>query len=204
VAAAPSALAPRLCTECDNPVEGNRITCSDRCRKKRHARRRKTLPSRHSTPEAAEKATQELLREELRPLIRETITQDLLDSIHNLVGSLPDAIAAAIEDLNAKGSSPEVLDRRQRAYTLLMRHSVGNANLVPDINEGKRQALTVHFDLPRPGGLVHGEGGTETIQTKECDTCHAHKPIDDFVGSSDRCQVCFDRMRDAAKELLGA
>jgi hypothetical protein len=153
--------------------------------------------------------TREVLREELRPVIRESLTEDVLDGIADLIEHIPAAITAAKEGLVAtdpRTGGPDFVERRQAA-ALILKHTLGNTNIVPDINEGSQQQLNVVFGIPRPmapateNGQQPAESGV--IETKPCDSCGIDKPLSEFVGTSDRCQECFDRMRASAASLVG-
>lgn len=191
--------AGRLCTECPNPVSGRALTCSTVCRQRRSVRLRKDRPPPGELliTDDASVAARELLRDELRPAVREYITSEVLDGLRDLIGHLPVAIAKAVALLDSEDE-----EVRLKAATLLLRHGLG-PNIVPDVNEGHQQELNVHFNLPRPTHAeANGDGPSGVIETKQCDSCGESKTLDEFVAASDRCQVCFDRMREAAAELL--
>jgi bacterioferritin-associated ferredoxin len=40
------------------------------------------------------------------------------------------------------------------------------------------------------------------IESKVCDSCETAKPLTEFVGTSDRCQECFDKMRDIGRSII--
>lgn len=144
-----------------------------------------------------EKAAQEELRAAIKPVVREALTEDVLQGINALVQALPLAIGTAIANLE---SDDEAI--RQQAATLIMRHSAGNKAIVPDVNQGKGNDLTIVFDLPRPASSAElGGGEDEVVETKECDSCHTVKPLGDFVGRSDRCIECFERMKNSVVGL---
>lgn len=194
----------RTCTECDNPVAGRALTCSATCRSRRSRRQRETLASGRDVPtlvtDELERAAQAEFQEQLKPVIKEAITEDVLDAIHDMIGLLPSAIAAIRDDLTSDDK-----DLRQRAYTQLLRHTAGSKSIVPDVNADKQRDVNVTFGVPRPEDLDRATDsqGQEVIQTKECDTCHTAKPLSEFVANSDRCETCFGEMREQAKALLG-
>jgi hypothetical protein len=135
-----------------------------------------------------------VLREELRPVIREAITQQVLDGIHDLIGHVPKAVAVAAGLLDSTDEKT-----RYDAATLILRHTTGNKAVVPDVNAGQGNDLTVHFNVPRPE-TVEGQA-SGVIETKECDSCHTTKPLDQFVGTSYRCVTCYNKMQDLVKQL---
>lgn len=202
----------RKCTECPTLVTPPRVTCSTRCRS---ARSRRIRDRRLSSDEArfdhteTTRLAQDILRDELVPVVREAITEEVLEGIQNLIGHIPDAINAAAADLESTDDQT-----RQKAYTLILKHGLG-PNLVPSINDERQQELNVYFGIPRPPATATqpqdnaaetSESATlraETIEGRECDTCHVTKPADEFVGSSDRCQECFDGIRNTATDALG-
>jgi hypothetical protein len=195
----------RLCTECGTPVSGRALTCSDSCRSKRSRRISRLAEPSRDVPDAVSKDREEvvadLLREELRPVVREAITAEVLDGIQDLVAHVPKAIAAAAKDLESADDTT-----RAKAYALILRHTLGNASIVPDLSGENTQNIEVHFALPRADGSAPPEQNGHdpgVIETKECDSCRKSKPLSDFVGTSDRCRKCFDTMRESAKGLLG-
>jgi hypothetical protein len=149
--------------------------------------------------EAAEEVVREVIAEEVRPAIRDVLTEDVLEGIAGIVAALPLAIATAIVNLE---SDDEQI--RQRAAELIMRYSAGNKNIVPDVNAGKTGDLNVHFDLPRPMSreeLGQGPDEGEVVEEKVCDSCSTAKPLAEFVGTSDRCFECFERMKNSVVGL---
>lgn len=145
--------------------------------------------------------TREVLAEEIRPVVREAITAEVLDAVHDLIGHLPKAITVAAQLLDHP-------DERIRydAANLIMRHTAGNKSVVPDVNADAQRDLTVHFNLPRPDGPRQGDAdeGTGVIETKQCDSCGEHKPIgpEHFMGQSDRCVECFKRMQGIGQGIV--
>jgi hypothetical protein len=175
---------------------------NDKCRQKMAARRRDGAASGRTPGELvsdeAEAAAQELLRDELRPVVREAITEDVLEGVRKLIGHVPKAVEVAAALLTSDDEKT-----RFDAAALILRHTTGNKNIVPDVNEGKHQAMTVVFGIPRPQ-VVEGEIEGGVIETKECDSCGESKPNDaeHFVGNSDRCVTCFDRMRQIGQGIV--
>lgn len=141
------------------------------------------------------------LQKAIAPVVKEAITEDVLGAVRDMIGLLPDAIAAIKEDIGS--DDPDI---RQRAYTLLVKHTAGSRNLVPDVNEAKQRDLTVVFGIPRPDGTgeARSDGTTGVIESKACDSCHVVKPADSehFVQGTDRCRECFDSMRASAMSLV--
>ncbi len=152
---------------------------------------------RHEQADVAHK----VIEEEIRPVVRESITQDTLKAISDMVGLTPRAVAAIADDL---ASEDAVI--RQRAYTLIMKYTVGHQAIVRPPEEDKSQPLTVHFELPRPAA-PESEPDLDPVEDeaqdlKECDLCHINKPLPDFVSGSDRCKECFDAQQAKAVDIL--
>lgn len=200
--------APRKCSECDSPVTGRAVTCSPTCRSRRRRRIADARARGEVAERDAEQTAKELLQSELRPVVREAITEDVLDRIADVVAQVPTALEVAVAGLDAidpTTGKPDFTERRQAA-ALILRHTIGNAAVVPDINKDSQVPMQVVFNLPRPSVANGMDDSVEqgVIETKTCDSCHTTKPADQFVGASDRCTECFQKMRDAAKQLVGA
>lgn len=146
-------------------------------------------------------AAHKVIEDELRPVVRETITEDTLRAIRDLVGLTPMAVAAIADDL----ASPDAV-LRQKAYALLMKYTVGHGAIVTPAEQDKSQPLVVNFELPRPRDAESsGEPAVEAEvvgESRECDTCHQMKPDDQFIAGSDRCEDCFAGMHDKQQALI--
>jgi hypothetical protein len=130
----------------------------------------------------------------LEPIVRESITEDVLQAINGMVGLTVQAVNALQEDLSSEDSTV-----RQRAYSLVIKYTVGHPALVKptDTDEGKQ--LVVNFNLPRPDSEPI-EADAEEVIDVECDMCHMTKPSTEFVAGSTRCAPCFESWRSAIKE----
>lgn len=198
----------RKCYEfetCGNYVTGRALACSATCRRRHADRLRRDRESgrdaRLVAGEEGREVVRDVLKEELRPLIRETLTEDVLQQARDLIEEgLPAAIQAAIEDLE---SEDETI--RQRAYTLILKHTMGSEALLPRKEDEAQGNLYVTFAMPRPGDTAPPEHTIdgEVIDTKLCDSCHRDLPVAAFEQGSDRCTECFDSMRASATRLLG-
>jgi hypothetical protein len=146
-----------------------------------------------------------VIEEEIRPVVRESITADTLRAISKMVALTPHAVAAIQEDLL---SDNEVV--RQRAYTLIMKYTVGHSALVQPPDQDRTQPLQIHFDLPRPTDAPDPEPDEPEPEVedaevvRECDTCRADKPESDFVANSDRCVECYGKQQERAAEIDAA
>src|SRR5688572_22829120 len=152
----------RRCTECGASLQGkgpNARTCGDKCRSKRSRRQRrqakeagamKAMPE-HQKDVAGRVRTEipdvahDVIEQELRPVVRESITEETLRAIQTMVGLTPAAVAALADDLASEDSTV-----RQRAYKLVLQYTVGHPAIVKAEDETAGQKLEVHFDLPRP------------------------------------------------------
>lgn len=197
----------RVCSECGGSLEGKAITaktCKTQCRTKRSRRLKRVRktngeanampPNQKEISEMVNGVTPEvahsIVEEELRPIVRESITADTLQAISDMVALTPLGVQALKEDL-----SDEDKVVRQRAYTLLMKYTVGHNAIVQPPEQDKGQPLQVNFNLPRPDDYP-GEDTAPAIEgeaeeLKECDTCHKVSGASNFVAGSDRCSTCF-------------
>ena len=219
-------MAAAVCTECGKSLadrkEGS-VTCGATCRSarsRRLRRQRKRMtqaateahtyqdPEQRSLALAAHdkqpEVVKEVMREELRPVVREAITEDTLRALHELVALTPRAVQCIAEDLHG-----DDLTIRQRAYTLLTKYTIGHQAIVRPAEETAGQKLEVHFALPRPGHDVGGLGDTEApavelevTELRTCDMCEVSKPITDFIAGSQRCAECYEQQREYARQLM--
>lgn len=196
----------RKCTECETPVSGKALTCSDRCRTRRSVRLRAERARGQVDRTGAEDIAQEILREEIRPVVREALTEEVLRGIEDLIGHVPDAVAAATALLQSGDE-----EMRYKAAALIMRHTVGHKAIVPDVNEGSNAQMTVVFGIPRPDEvpadmLPRRDPDAPAllpppVELRECDACGADKPADDFIANSNRCDECFAKQQKLLARL---
>jgi hypothetical protein len=139
-----------------------------------------------------------VVEEEIRPVVREAITNDVMESIRDLVALSPAAISAIEDDLT--GNDPVL---RNKAYTLLIKYTVGHSALVESPDDDDQKNLTVNFSMPRPSDTSDAvEADAEEIL--QCDSCGIDKPASAFIGSSHRCEDCFDKAKQMAEELVAS
>lgn len=209
----------RVCSECSAPLGPHALptkkTCSKSCRDKRARRiKRQQLAGaakqnknpQHLEPLSAatrgqlKDATYEVMKEELRPVVREALTDDVLRGVERLITLTPRMIQCIEEDLHDDDKTI-----RQRAYTLLARYTLGNQSVAPPPQDPAAQGMTVVFNLPRPGDTSTGESGTpqDVIDLKQCQECTEHKPPRDFEAGSDRCKECHEKFRQSVLERYG-
>lgn len=203
-------MAERRCSECTRSLEDRAPTaktCSTKCRKARSERMKKTndLAEAHDaeitpvTRRRAIRAAHEATVQELRPIIREALTEEALGGIKDLLGLMPAAVATLIGDL---ASDDAVL--RQRAAALVVKYTMGNPALVQHEDTAGGGQIVVNFALPRPGEPVDQVGSTpndegawdgEGDELRSCSSCGTDKPVSEFVEESDRCKVCHEELR---------
>ena len=144
---------------------------------------------------------QDVIREELRPIAREALTEDVLRSIRNLVSLTPRAIECMAEDLQS--DDPTI---RQRAYTLVTKYTIGHQALVRPDDAAHGGQLIVNFELPRPGSEPqHSDSVAVELESEElrtCDMCEVSQPITNFVAGSQRCVTCYEAQRELARGLM--
>lgn len=209
-------MALRTCSECPNPLpltaRKDQKTCTPSCRAKRSRRLRRQKVTAKQYPvhlkqmseavnHEAPNVAHEVLVEELRPVVREAITEDTLRALDKLVGLTPRMVECIEEDLYSEDATI-----RQRAYTLLAKYTVGHHAVVQPEDKTPGQQLVVEFNLPRPGaGEVQGHEAAvelEATEVRSCDTCGADKPITEFIANSHRCATCYDELRAKAAAML--
>jgi hypothetical protein len=91
-------------------------------------------------------ALHEAAVDEFRPLVREAMTDDVLRGIDLLIKATPPPSPRCEADLT---NSDDTI--RQRAYTLLLKYTMGNPSVAPPSQQAAPGGLTVQFNLPRPG-----------------------------------------------------
>lgn len=205
-----------MCSECPTVIPGARPTqktCSPACRAKRSRRMKRArteaarvageanaLPEHlqalsHAAHGEAKHVAHELLKEEMKPVVREAITEDVLKAVNDLVALTPTMVAAIQEDLQ---SNDKIL--RQKAYSLLARYTLGNPSVAPASAAAQPAPMQVIFQLPRPGddgAPVAVEADAEELRT--CMECHETKPAGAFVANSERCQGCHDALQEKVR-----
>jgi hypothetical protein len=206
-------VAKRICSECSNRLErSTQKTCSTACRSKRARRLKKqrleasrkggennALPE-HLAPlsaavsKNAKQVAHEILKEEMKPVVREAITEDVLNAINDLVALTPTMVAAIKDDL---ASDDKYL--RQKAYSLLARYTLGNSSVAPAPATAAPGPMQVVFQLPRPGDDGAPSITVEAEELRTCMECQATKPASEFVANSERCQACHDALQEKVR-----
>lgn len=208
----------RVCSECGASLAGRAAqarTCSDKCRTARSQRLKRNLKGPALDPEhirtvrevvrgERDDLPERVMAEELRPVVREAITEDVLKAIADFVALTPEVVAAIKEDLASDDATI-----RQKAYSLVARYTLGHPALVPDDVSDSKQ-LNVHFNLPRPDPEAAEQNRVEAAAVrldvedfKTCDICQVAKPERDFIAGSDRCADCYGKQRERAVAMMG-
>lgn len=206
----------RVCSECGASLAGRAAqarTCSDRCRTTRSKRLRTNRGGPAKDPEhittirevvrgERDDVLDRTVQEELRPVVREAITEDVLRAIADFVALTPEIVRAISEDLRSEDATI-----RQKAYSLVARYTLGHPSLVPQELEDNKN-LTVHFNLPRPeSGTAKDPTGeldldVEAQVVRTCDTCNQEKPEAEFIAGSSRCADCYAQQRARADAIM--
>jgi len=208
----------RTCTECAAALGSRSVrakTCSNRCRLARSRRIRRANQEIEEFAEQHNTGAQEIaaivrrqapdlvhtvMKEQLAPVIREALTEDVLHAIQSMLGLTPRAVQLLGEDLESKYATI-----RQRAYTLVTKYTIGHPALLQAEDNAGAGQLVVNFNLPRPAepGTFTNEDVTLADAVQElavCDMCNEEKSCEDFESGSTRCSACFAKWRDAVLE----
>jgi hypothetical protein len=201
----------RKCAICDASLEGRHPaakTCTRSCQMKL-ARRNKAAENRRARKRKSEKRNglqaiaeavgggqdtlsiaEEVLREELREHIsRAALTEDVVADIKSMVKFAP----AAIQVLSMQLASEDETVA-QRAANLILKYTMGNPSVAPAPTEQVRQPMQVLFALP-DRGEAQPAIEAEPVELRTCNDCGQSKAPDEFVGNSDRCKACFERLQ---------
>ena len=210
-------MASRHCSECGESLVGKPAsakTCSATCRSARSRRLRRLQKERASLPEHQKELSdrvrgdivdiaQDVIQDELKPFVREALTEDVLASIHSMVQLTPQVITNLTSDL-----ADENAKVRQKAGELILKYTVGHPALVQPPDQDTTQPIQINFALPRPEEqpveLVEAEVEVvdEPSDTRQCDACGSDKPESEFVEASDRCLDCFNAQQKQAQDIL--
>lgn len=207
------------CSECPNklayedgsPKPAGTKTCSVKCRSTRARRLKREAAARGGDKRSAHvqeisdalkggDALHQAAVEEFKPLVREAMTESVLQGIDTLIKLTPAAIQCLEQDLS---NSDDTI--RQRAYTLLLKYTMGNPSVAPPSQQAQPAGLTVQFNLPRPGDdpAATSSVAAESEALRTCQDCSAEKPESQFVAGSSRCEACHDGLRELLREKFG-
>jgi hypothetical protein len=213
----------RRCSEpgCGNPLGPHALptkkTCSDACRSKRSRRiaaARKQGGQNRAHPEELqhiyqadagkiEDAAMEVMRDELKPVVREALTDDVLRAIQDLVNLTPLVVEKIREDIEQTSDTT----LRQRAYSLVAKYTLGNASVAPPPTDPAAAGMHVTFMMPRPGDqtpvAIEAQADSDAVELKRCRDCEQEHLATDFVANSDRCSQCHAELQAKVQERFG-
>lgn len=141
----------------------------------------------------AKDAAADVLREELRPVVREALTADVLHSLQGMVALVPKAIETLGKDLECKDALV-----RERARETVLRYTLGHRSIQPPTADQQPSPMTVVLNVPGSGASAEVALATphvvvaEAEEIRECMECRLQKADSEFVAGSDRCQACHD------------
>lgn len=207
---------PRRCTEFPRPGckefldenAGPRAkTCSNACRS---ARMRRIAAAKRAgglaggeargmtaeQKESLEDVAHEVMADELRPVVREALTEDNMRSLRSMVGLLPDVVEELAKDIHSKDDLV-----RQKAHTLLLRYTLGHQSALPKDDEVS--GLVVINQMPRPDTTAPEAQPDEVTEVRVCDVCGLEKDTGEFVADSQRCRACMDNLQSKVAGYLG-
>jgi hypothetical protein len=215
------AVEERVCPECGETYAvraPNQTLCGKRVCKRRRERRRareRETPLREREefkalePKQTQSLVADVVKEELRPIVREKLTGHVLEGIDALVSLLPQAVEQLEQDMR-QGDDPELA---HKAAALVMKLTVQNNSVAPPAIEEKQAPLQVHFNVPRAGDqndpasdrFLDEVPDAEVVDEveRECMECHVWKPDGQFVGQSDRCITCDAELKARVLERFG-
>ena len=140
-----------------------------------------------------------VMKEQLEPVVREALTEDVLRAVQEMLGLTPLAVSALHEDLQSSDVTV-----RQRAYSLLIKYTVGHKALISTDDLDDNKQLIVNFNLPRPSEedvVATDLEASEIQESQVCDVCNQEKPSDQFEAGSSRCQQCHESRKAAILEM---
>lgn len=201
----------RTCTECGNPLPDgappSQKTCSGRCRSARSRRVRRARQRGSNAPAGGQREewavydpeqhelAQQVASEELRPYVREQITEDVIQAIGSMMGLSAKAVRTIERDLD--DPDPQI---RMKAATLVARYTMSD-RLIPEL---PKPALRVDLSgVPVP---QHDEAAPEpevppAPGTRRCYSCDEERDEDEFESGAPRCRRCQAALKGV---LLGA
>ncbi len=219
----------RVCTE-DGVLfvagRSDQLTCSGKCRTRKSRREAKGLPEPYGPERRAEllagiravaedgalDMAREILAAEIAPIVRESLTAEVLESVGAMVRLLPKMVDALEEELTGTpvwihgepllGKDGKQLiavdpDRRLKAIALLSKYTVGSPALAPQAPPETQPPVAIHFGVvPRPNY------DADSTAERVCGVGGELRPEADFIDGSDRCVHCQAALEAAAAELV--
>lgn len=152
------------------------------------------------TGHVSQNLIRQTIADELRPVVREALTEDVLRSIDKLVNLTPRAVEAIADDLESDNAAI-----RQRAYLLVTKYTIGHPALVRQEDTDPNRQLTVNFHLPRPDApeAIDVPPPSEDEDLRTCDLCGEAKQPEEFVADSERCLNCAEEWKAKVQEQFG-
>lgn len=201
----------RVCSECTNSLAGlgpKATTCGATCRTRRARRKAKeALELGEGGVAAIERQARgdlhaqlpAVTREQLIPVVREAITEDVMRAIKEMVGLTPLAVAALQRDLQ---SEDDVI--RGKATATALKYTVGHPALVTHEDSAAGSQINVTFALPRPDDIQTTDVDAKVIEPdpepdRTCDLCHETKPAAEMYPGADRCWDCFTKWQQTIR-----
>jgi hypothetical protein len=205
----------RTCRYCGEPLKPRqKVMCGKtECRRKHLQHNNSGLATKANAERravakaAADLAVTEEVHNQVAEVVREELTQAVLESIGKAVKLLPKAIEALANIIESDETDP---DQKRQAATTLLRYTMGNQSVAPPSVEEEKAPLQVHFNIPG-GELPKHEVTAEVTsdaedegELHECVECHLWKPWpEQFASQSDRCQACDAGLRRRLEEQYG-
>jgi hypothetical protein len=192
---------------CTNRLRGKqRMYCSNQ-----HAAQHRNELKHAEARAIVESEVMGQIRETVAPVVREMLTERVLNELNVLVNAIPKAAQTIVQDLD--DPDPDV---HQKAATLLLKYTLGNSSIAPPpVGAQDSAPMQVFIGMPQQGApaAVDSEA-TEVPEIeavpqapeqaeepeRECLECHLFKPPSEFVGASHRCNDCQKKLMDSVTE----
>lgn len=191
-------------------LEGRAKTCSARCRQQLSREKRRSESNnrrgaaaerwapQHQAEEAdKEQIIKDLFKEELRPYVREQITEGTIKGIAALVTLMPELVDSLRADLQS--IDPVA---RGRAQQILSKYTMG---FMDPKAEAATRPLTIHMgSMPQPGDeKFDAADAIATGVQQECETCHEIKDLSHYDAGATLCNECLAERKASAMERYG-
>lgn len=201
-------MAQRPCAACGKllPEGTRRKTCNAKCRKRLQRMHNQETGWPEAQKEAARQAravdavelAKEVFRQELTPIVREQITEEVVQSIAALMKLTPALVESLANDLFSNDANT-----RTRAQAIVAKYTLGQAD-----STSKTPKLVVNLgNMPDPSQ----DGGMKAIPVQDvdhrevriCERCEEEKDIKEFDGAAPRCRLCQEEIRQGMEARFG-
>jgi hypothetical protein len=183
-------------------------TCGESCRKKRARRlaKKKTrkvpehlAPMHDAVTKATDDAVQEAVKAELAPIVREAITDDVLQVGRQLMRNIVPARAGGDRRRHQRRGQGPAPARVHAADEVHARQPVGRA-------EARRPERPADPDQLRGAAARHRRAGDRGRGrgARTCSECGEERPVSDFLEASMRCVHCDAALRARVAERFGS